>query len=305
MFETLQTIFSRLYNNIKGRVKNVTPARQTYPGQKDPEKTHSDSTAPEYALVNNFALQVSRQFPPSTAESQRDSDIGSLEEWGELTLKRSIGESEEIEDYRGEIEGAWHPTARGGNREDLLFWSLQVDGIRRVYPYVGSRGVNEINIDDIEGRLDGAYLYVRSVANNGLPTSVEIDLVRDIVYLEATKSIGKMSIVPVILRYYDFRYTIVPSVAGGSSSLGEVQNIIRELTFQILDRTEPYIKYVDEIRRDIVYNGQYLKRVRDVISKPPYRYNLTDLVIEYNGNEILTDELPQGNIPVLGNISFD
>lgn len=304
MFETVKTILDRLYNNIIGYNKGVDTTRQTMPGVKNPERIHSLAIAPEYSLVNEFALQVSRQLPPTTAESIRNSDIGSLEEWGELILGRSIGFSEDPEDYRAEILEAWRPVGRGGNRPDLLTWSLEIPGIRRVYPYVGSLGVNEINADDIEGRLDGAFMFVRSTAGDGIPTSAQLDQVRAKIELEATISISKMNIVPVVLRPYDFTFEIEPSILGGSSSAGEVQIKIIDITYDILNDTEPFIKYVDDIRRDYVVPGQYLQQIRNVITKPPYRYTLNDLIVKYEGVEISIDQLPQGSIPTLGSYSF-
>jgi len=304
MFETVKIIIDRLYNNIIGYIKGIDYSRQTLPGVKNPERIHSLAVAPEYSLVNEFALQVSGQLPPTTAESIRTSDIGSLEEWGELILGRTLAVDEDPEDYRAEILAAWRPIARGGNREDLLFWSLQIAGIRRVYPYVGSRDVNEINVDDIEGRLDGAFLYVRNTAGNGIPTGIQMDLVKQLIDQEATISSSKINVVPIILRSYDFEFDIEPSVLGGSSSEGEVQAKILDITYGILNDTEPYIKYVDSIRRDFVIAGQYLQQIKNVITKPPYRYTINDLIIKYLGTEIIVDQLPQGNIPILGSYNF-
>lgn len=304
MFETVKTIIDRLYNNIIGYIKGVDTSRQTFSGVKNPERIHSLAIAPEYSLINEFALQISNQLPPTTAESIRVSDIGSLEEWGELILGRTLGIDEDPEEYREEILAAWRPIARGGNREDLLFWSLQIAGIRRIYPYVGSRGVNEINVDDIEGRLDGAFLYVRSTAGNGVPTGTQMDMVKQSIDEEATISSSKINVIPIILRSYDFEFDIEPSVLGGSSSEGEVQTKILDITYDILNDTEPYIKYVDSIRRDFVIAGQYLQQIKNVITKPPYRYTINDLIIKYLGTEIVVDQLPPGNIPILGSYSF-
>ncbi len=304
MFESLKTIIDRVYNNIIGSIKSIDFTRQTITGVVNPERIHSLAIAPEYHMINNFALQVSQQLPPTTAESIRDSDIGSLEEWGELILGRSLGVFEDPEDYRNEILTAWMPLARGGNREDLLFWSLQIAGIRRVYPYVGSRDVNALNVDDIEGRLDGAFLYVRSTAGDGVPTAAQMDLVKALIDVETTISSSKMTVSPIVLRPYDFEFDIEPAVIGGTSSLGEVQSKVLDITYDVLNDTEPFIKYVDEIRRDIVVPGQYLQQIRNVITKPPYRYNVNDLIIKYLGAEINIDQLPAGNIPTLESYTF-
>ena len=304
MFETVKTILDRVYNNIIGYVKGIDFTRQTLEGVKNPERIHAVAVAPEYSQVNEFALQVSQQLPPTTAESIRNSDIGSLEEWGELILGRSIGVDEDPEEYRAEILEAWRPVARGGNRQDLLFWSLQIPGIRRVYPYVGSRDVNAINVDDIEGRLDGAFLYVRSTSGDGIPTGAQMDSVKQLIDAEATISSSKINVTPIILRPYDFEFDIEPSILGGSSSLGEVELKILDITYDILNDTEPFIKYVDLIRRDIVVPGQYLQRIRNIITKPPYRYTLNDLIIKYLGVEVNIDLLPPGNIPMLGSYTF-
>ncbi len=304
MFESVKTILDRLYNNIIGYVKSIDFSRQTLPGIKNPERVHSLAIAPEYSIVNEFALQVSQQLPPTTAESVRNSDIGSLEEWGGLILGRSLGLLEDPEDYRADILEAWRPFARGGNRQDLLFWSLLIAGIRRVYPYVGSRDVNALNVDDIEGRLDGAFLYVRSTAGDGIPTGAQMDLVKQLIDVEATISSSKINVAPIILRPYDFEFDIEPSILGGSSSEGEVQAKIIDITYDVLNDTEPFIKYVDLIRRDFVVPGQYLQQIRNVITKPPYRYTLNDLIIKYLGVEVNIDQLPQGNIPTLGSYTF-
>ena len=71
-----------------------------------------------------------------------------------------------------------------------------------------------------------------------------------------------------------------------------------------LNKTEPYIKYVDEVRRDYVVVGQFMNAIRKVISKLPYLYTLDDIRIYHEGIEIQIDELPPGNIPKMGSYTF-
>jgi len=301
MFDTLQERVTRIYNGLIGINKNIDPNRQTIQGELNPEKMLCNTFSPEYRLVDEFSLQIATQLSPSTAESLIYSNIGSLEEWGEMILKRPRGEDEDPETYRELILTAWMPVARGGDRQDLLDWALEIDGVRRVYPYVGN-DPDAITVDDIEGRLDGGFVFVQS--DNGVPTGAELTAVNGIYFEKGSISVSKLAIAPIIERPYDFTYQLKESVTGGGSSGAEVEDKVRDITYNILDETQPYIKYVDQVRRDLVVAGQYLNEIRNIITKPPYRYTIEDIQIEQGGNDIQVEMLPAGNIPIIGSITF-
>ena len=235
MFDTYKTRLDRLYNSIMGGIKNIDPNRQTLSGERNPEKMHSLCVAPEYALIDRFTLEVVKQLPPTTAESIRDSDIGSLEDWGERVLGRTLGENEDPEEYRNEILDLWNPDAKGGDNQDLLDWALEVENIRRVYPYVGSRPVDSITADDIEGRLSGSVVYVRSTENNGVPTYTQLQAVYSVYLQKADIAINTTRVVPIINRFYHFEYTLSKNVTGGSASLGEVENKVLDVTYDVFE----------------------------------------------------------------------
>ena len=112
MLDSLKIILDRLYNNIIGKVKSIDFNNQQIAGLKNPERMHALASAPEYSTINKFALQVSLQLPPTTAESQRESDIGRLEDWGQKVLKRNIEDDETIEEYRDLILSADRKSTR-------------------------------------------------------------------------------------------------------------------------------------------------------------------------------------------------
>lgn len=304
MPDTLQTRLDRIYNNIIGYVKTIDPSNKILDSDKDPERMHSLVTAPEYNNIDRFAIDVSKQIVPSLTDSITNSDIGGLEEWGELLLGRFRGPSETIEEYRTAILDALMPTAKGGNNAHLLEWALQVSDVKRVYPYVGNGSVDAITIEDIEGRLDGAYVYVQSSLGDSTPSSTMLEAVKAKYLLLATISAIKINVVPIILRPYDFTYEIEPSKIGSTAPVMEAQNKVTEITIEILENTQPFIKYVDDIRRDRVITGQYLRQVNNIIKTPPYRYILNDMMIEKDGVEVNVDQLPKGNIPTIGSITF-
>ena len=98
--QALKNRLDRVYKTIIGYEKSIDADSQIFPGDKNPEKMHCLSTVPEYYQLDLFTLQIAQQLPPTTADSLTKSDIGTLEQWGELLLGRSREFDESIEEYR-------------------------------------------------------------------------------------------------------------------------------------------------------------------------------------------------------------
>ena len=302
--QALKNRLDRVYKTIIGYEKSIDADSQIFPGDKNPEKMHCLSTVPEYYQLDLFTLQIAQQLPPTTADSLTKSDIGTLEQWGELLLGRSREFDESIEEYRKAILDALYPIAEGGTRNHIVDWSKDVDNVRMVYPYVGNRPIDEINCDDIEGRINGGAVYVRSIDNNGIPSQSLLTEVTDALVLNGTISIFKLKTVPIIHRPYNFEYTVRSAIEGAGSSIGEAEAACVDITYEILDTLEPYVLYYHKIRRDFVVSGQFFQEINKRLRLPPYEHLLIDLKITRGAVEISVDMLPGGEIPIIGSVNF-
>jgi len=63
-------------------------------------------------------------------------------------VSQAIAE-ETVEDYRNEILTAIQLEPQGGAKSDLMFWSLDAQGVRRVYPYLkdGDAGTTQVYVE--------------------------------------------------------------------------------------------------------------------------------------------------------------
>lgn len=81
-------IRDRIFTAIKQAVQAVDSTFNPTPLIKSVVNAFSTALAPEFKLLEIFTVNAARQSNPLTADSERESDIGSLESWGKIKLNR-------------------------------------------------------------------------------------------------------------------------------------------------------------------------------------------------------------------------
>ena len=85
--------------------------------------------------------------------------------------------AEDIEDYRQAVVDSFRTETQGGAPGDYRIWSLDAQGVKRVYPYAKSGAANEINIY-VEATIDD------STDGKGTPSASILSDVEDVIELD-------------------------------------------------------------------------------------------------------------------------
>ena len=86
---TTNEIRERIFTNISDEVKEIDPTFNESVTEKNVTNAFSKAIAPEVKLIETFTRDAAKQGNPLEADSQDESDIGSLESWGLIKLNRT------------------------------------------------------------------------------------------------------------------------------------------------------------------------------------------------------------------------
>jgi len=85
---TTNQIKNRIFTSISDEVKGIDPTFNEVSTEKNVTNAFSKALAPEVKLMEQYTVDAARQGNPKEADSNKDSDIGSLQDWGIIKLNR-------------------------------------------------------------------------------------------------------------------------------------------------------------------------------------------------------------------------
>lgn len=208
--------------------------------------------------------------------------------------------NEDIEVYRQAILDAIQLEPQGGSRTDYRIWANDVQGVRKVYPYVknGEAGTVQVYVESVLPGTDG----------NGTPSVQLIDEVEDVIFFDPdeTKPLNERGRIPIQATLEVLPIEPVPvdvEIIGlNDSSLSVRTSIENNIKAYLLD-VRPYIAGADLSRskNDILYSGRVQSVVTDVLDSSNF---FTGFVMQVNGVTYNSFEFDLGFIPYLRNTTY-
>lgn len=210
--------------------------------------------------------------------------------------------AEDIEDYREKVMIAFRIESQGGSRGDYILWSLDTQGVRKVYPYAISGAVNEMNlyveanVDDSGPTFPGQptaqmLLDVEEVIERDPDTTLEL-------YERSRRPVGMIiHFLEPSPKYIDIEIT---DLFDDSAS---VKTIIENAVIALLHDVRPFIDGADDPNNmnKWLYISNLVGAVNSAIGQSN---NFSALTFTVDSAPATSYEFINGNIPILNSITY-
>lgn len=280
-------------------------------------KSNDDSLSPGkmYVLDEEYTLTGSNDLITVRAlEAGTDSALNELDKVTatapilnveSLATVNSITEepaaAEETEDYRDKVVTSYRLETQGGAPSDYRLWSLDAQGVERVYPYArsGETAVMDIYVE---------ATIADSTDQKGTPSQDLLDDVEEVVETDPDTTLDAdengrrpMGAFPYFLPVTpkDVNITISDYVnlttAIEDSNLAELESQLAEI--------RPFVGGADILdeKNDILDTNRIIAIILSV--KPGAQFGAVTL--EVDGNEVVSYQFTQGDIPYLNLVTYD
>jgi uncharacterized phage protein gp47/JayE len=189
---------------------------------------------------------------------------------------------ETVEEYREDIIQAFRNTPRGGARGDYVVWADEVAGVLKGYPYTGG-GLNQMTV------------YVQSIADpQGVTSQALLDDVQDYVESVQPATAGALTVISTIPREYDVEITNITATGLDATIQAAIDSYFED--------KRPFLDGIDleSERADRIVNSEVFAVVQNAILPASF----DNLQISYNSVDVPFENLPDGNIPKTGTITY-
>lgn len=206
---------------------------------------------------------------------------------------------EDIEEYRINVIEAYRTEPQGGAKVDYMLWAQDVEGVRRVYPYVKNASPGDLNIY-VEAFLGD------SVDGKGTPTAGILTDVEGVIELDpdTTRSINERGRRPMGVNNI-FYLAITPldidieiTDLSPSVDLVAVQSAIESFLYDI----RPFVDGGDDIssKNDKLYEADIYRIVKDLLTGSE---TFTSLQLSVNSTPVSLYTFENGDIPYLNSVT--
>lgn len=205
--------------------------------------------------------------------------------------------AEDIEAYRSKIIQSFRIEAQGGASGDYRIWAADAQGVREVYPFVGSPGEINLYIEaTVEDSTDG----------KGTPSATIISNVEEVVNLDpdTTKNINDRGRLP--LNVYQVNYLpITPldvnvAITGYTGNISEAQTALISAFREYLTTVRPYVAGADETDKS---NLSAQRLIGVATTALPGEYNFSGLTMTVNGSPETIYRFENGDIPSINTVT--
>lgn len=204
-------------------------------------------------------------------------------------------DGETIEEYRQDIISSFQLVPRGGTRADFVSWASEVSGVLKAYPYAGG------DIDDQNGRLGGAFVYIESTSSGGIPSQSIIDQVVA-KYNSKAPIVACYATVTSIVQYLlDVK---IISLVVDPLDEATVKSLISATITEYFSKIRPFLDGVDrEIdRNDLVQKGTLFGQIQTAISGTA---TIGDIEIRaQNTALVISHQVTFGQVPFLDEVTY-
>lgn len=294
---------------VTGSIGAVIPAQTTFKSNDDtvnPGKLFILDVAYELTATTDSitvrALEAGLDSKMSVGEEMTATiPIANVDRTAEVLTESVVPlAAEEIEDYRDKAVLSYRTETQGGAVGDYREWSLDAQGVQRVYPYAKSGYTSEIN------------LYVEatvadSVDGKGTPTAGILDEVEEVVELDpdTTKTINERGRRP-LTAIINFLPITVKEV---EIEIADFEDIDAETEAEIFDAIEemvneirPFIAGADVLadKNDILDTNRIIAAILSIA--PGSVFGTVTLTV--GGSPVSTYQFLNGDIPHLDTVDF-
>ena len=208
---------------------------------------------------------------------------------------------ETVEDYRDEILKAIQLEPQGGAKADLMFWSLDAQGVRRVYPYLkeGDAGTTQVYVE---------ATLIDSTDGQGTPPASMLTEVAAVIDFDPdvskpTHERGRRPIQTFIEALPILPTTVDVNINGLQNSSPEVTSVIQQAISDYLYEVRPFVDGADltRERNDILYVGGIASAVSRVLEQGNFFSSLEMIV---DGSQSNTYPFQKQRTPYLRNVNY-
>lgn len=207
-------------------------------------------------------------------------------------------EKESLEDYRKKILTAFRLEPQGGSGSDYLLWSLEVQGVRNVYPYTKF---------DLLGYSNEVNLYVESDDANAfyVPTTTILNDVQDNIELPTSDRPSRKPLGVNVINYLPIvplNVTIQISQIPGFNFTTTEQTTIFDYVKLKLSEIRPFVASIDVVEDKNSVINPY--KLGEMIATAVPGKSFTNVTFTVGGVTQSSYEFFNGNIPKLTTITY-
>jgi uncharacterized phage protein gp47/JayE len=229
---------------VTGTIGSFIPAGTTF-------RANDDSLNPtkRFILDNSFTLDGINLITVRALEAGNDSR---LEIGNTLTVESPIAlvdsiitvqdeliqpqNAETIQSYRNAVILAFRLEPQGGSPADYRLWSLEVQGIVNAYPFAASGQTSTVN------------LFLESDENDGVPTSTDLDNVRDNIELPTSTRPARKPITSIVNYLPVTPLDINIEITGFQNIDTDIQSLIFSALEDKLKSIRPFVGAIDIVQ---------------------------------------------------------
>ena len=203
--------------------------------------------------------------------------------------------AETNEDYRQKAVQAYRLEPQGGAASDYRVWAADATGVRQVYPFAASGLVSQIN------------LFIEADSGNGVPSSITIDLVKEVVNQDpdTTKPLNERGRRPItaIVNYLPVSPQLIDiEITGYVGLTPAIEANITSAIEELLSDTRPYVAGADVLadRQDVLNTNLLIFTIQN--AQPTGFFDSIELQVD---SVVVTSyQFFNGEIPELNSVTF-
>ena len=209
--------------------------------------------------------------------------------------------AEDLEEYRKKAILAYQLEPQGGAASDYILWSLDAQGVRKVYPYARSGESAVIDVF-VEATIDD------STDGKGTPSASILDEVEEVIefdpdttkplYERGRRPLGAFEVNVSAITIKDIDIV----VTGFEGLTTEIEETIENAIIDALYEIRPFVSAADVLanKNDILSVNKIIFIIQE--ANPSSVFDEVQLFID--GVEFGTYQFTQGEIPVLNSLSI-
>lgn len=209
--------------------------------------------------------------------------------------------SEDIEVYRQIIIDSRQQEPQGGAKTDYRKWAADVQGVRKVYPYVKNDNAGVVQVF-VEATV------ADSNDSHGTPPQSILDDVADVIEFDPdeTEELNDRGRRPIQAIPEVLAISLIPvdvTITGLSDSAAGVRATIESNLVNYLEDVRPFIAGADLLRNknDVLYSARLQSVATDVLESANF---FTGFEMFVNGVSTLSYTFNLGNIPYLRDVTY-
>ena len=250
-------------------------------------------------IIRVRSLDAGREFLLTTGqELQSTSPIVNVSSTAAVTTVVTEPQNEEtIERYREVVQNAFVTEPQGGSAADYRMWASDAQGVRRIYPFVGSQA-GIINI------------YVEASNDTGIPTQSVLDAVESVINFDpdTTKPLNERGRRPISAWVINY-LPVVPldvtvTIVGLNNTSTAIANTIQSSIEQFLFDIRPFVGGADDPNnvRDTLRMPDLTLVIDQAIAANNF---FTSIQLTVDGNIVSSFRFTRSNIPNLTTLTIN